>query len=82
MSLAEKQIATAKEFVNGYNEWTAEGLLRARSDDCVHAVLPVSMNRPPRTNAEYKLFFGNLEPLMKEFKVRRCNLGRSCSSIG
>lgn len=70
MSLAEKQIATAKEFVNGYNEWTAEGLLRARSDDCVHAVLPVSMNRPPRTNAEYKLFFGNMEPLMKDFKVR------------
>ncbi|EME42052.1 hypothetical protein DOTSEDRAFT_174856 [Dothistroma septosporum NZE10] len=69
MSLAEKQIETAKAFVEGYNEFTVEGLLRARSNDCVHAVLPVSLGRPPRTNNDYKMFFGNLQETLKNFKM-------------
>lgn len=69
-SVAAKQRATAERFINGYNEWTVEGLLGARSDDCVHAMLPVSLNRPPRTNADYKLFFGNLETHMSAFHMK------------
>ncbi|KAF2174248.1 hypothetical protein M409DRAFT_49108 [Zasmidium cellare ATCC 36951] len=69
-SVAAKQLATAQKFVDGYNEWTAQGVVRARSDDCVHAVLPVSLNRPPRTNADYKLFFGNVEPHMSDFHMK------------
>lgn len=69
-TLAEKQLATAKAFVDGYNEWTAEGLLRARSEDCIHAVLPISLNRPPRTNGDYKLYFGNLQPHMTDFHMK------------
>ena len=69
MSLAEKQVETSKAFIEGYNEFTIEGLLRARSDDCIHAILPVSLGRPPRTNNDYKMFFGNLKDVLKDFKV-------------
>lgn len=69
MSLAENQKRTAQAFINGYNEWTVEGLMRARSDDCIHAMLPASLNRPERTNKDYEQFFQPLSKLMSAMKV-------------
>jgi len=43
MLLAEAQNRTARAFIDGYNEWTVEGLLRARADSCVHEVLPAAL---------------------------------------
>lgn len=70
MSLAEAQKKTAQAFIDGYNEFTIEGLLRARSDDCVHAMLPASLGRPDRTNADYEKFFAQLKNMMGGMKVR------------
>lgn len=80
MSLAEKQIETAKAFIEGYNEFTVEGLLRARSDDCIHAMLPVSLARPPRTNNDYKMFFGNLQETLKDFRVQLNERAFACNA--
>jgi len=74
MTLAENQKRTAEDLLQGYRDWTIEGLLRARSDDCVHLMLPESLNRPPRTNEDYKEFFKPLSHMMSEFKVRQCSL--------
>ena len=70
MSVAENQKRTAQTFVDGYNEWTVEGLLRPRTDNCVHSMLPASLGRPDRTNADYEPFFKRLRGFMKGFHVR------------
>ncbi|CAJ2502724.1 Uu.00g101180.m01.CDS01 [Anthostomella pinea] len=69
MSLAENQKRTAQAFVDGYNEWTIEALMRPRSDDCVHARLPASLNRPERNNEAYTTFFQPLSKTVKEMKM-------------
>lgn len=46
-----------------------KGILRARSADCVHAVLPASMSRPESSNEEYAEFFGRLKDVVHGFKV-------------
>ncbi|EMC91463.1 hypothetical protein BAUCODRAFT_160969 [Baudoinia panamericana UAMH 10762] len=68
-SLAETQKRTALAFLDGYNEFTVEGLLRVRTEDCVHVSLPASMGRPDRNNEEYAMFFHQLERVLKNFKM-------------
>lgn len=70
MSYAEAQEKTAEAFIDGYNEFTVEGVLRVRADDCVHVMLPASLARPERTNAVYGKFFKGITTVMKDFKVR------------
>ncbi|KAK3628735.1 hypothetical protein LTR56_018456 [Elasticomyces elasticus] len=73
MTLAETQKRTAEDFIRGYNEWTLEGLLRARSDDCVHVTLPASLGRPNRTNEDYREFFKPLSHMISELKMEILN---------
>ena len=70
-SLAETQIETCEKFAAGYSEWTVEGLLRLRTNDCMHSVLPASVGRKPVTNEEYGNFFKALQPVVKNFRVRK-----------
>lgn len=70
MSVAENQIRTAKDLFEGYNEYTADAVLRARADNCIHVILPTSLNRPSKNNEEYREFFGPLQGIMHRFQVR------------
>ncbi|KAK5996388.1 Monooxygenase AgnL5-like protein [Cladobotryum mycophilum] len=69
-TIAEKQLATAKALFDGYNEYTADAVLRVRAPECVHAIWPTSLNRPSKTNDEYREFFGPLQKLMKNYEVK------------
>ncbi|KAJ5306863.1 hypothetical protein N7508_005878 [Penicillium antarcticum] len=68
-SVAENQIRTAKDLFEGYNEYTADAVLRSRADNCVHYILPTSLNRPSKTNEEYREFFGPLQKVMHRFET-------------
>lgn len=70
MSVAENQKRTAQAFVAACNEYTAEGVLKLRHEDCRHALLPASMGIPERTNAEYLEMFDRLGDLLQGFHVR------------
>ncbi|KAK4951263.1 hypothetical protein LTR10_010236 [Elasticomyces elasticus] len=65
MTLADTQKPTAEDFIKGYNEWTIDGPLRARSAEC----LPASLGRPDSMNEDYKHFFQSFSGMMSEFKV-------------
>lgn len=70
MSVAENQIRTAKALFEGYNEYTADAVLRVRADECIHVILPTTLNRPSKNNEEYREFFGPLQKIMHRFEVR------------
>ena len=68
-SVAENQVSTAKALFEGYNEYTADAVLRARADNCIHVILPTTLNRPSKNNKEYREFFGPLQSIMYKFEV-------------
>ena len=70
MSLADKQKQTAIDFVDGYNEFNVEGFLARRSKDCIHKILPASLERPPLSNEEYIAIYIPIFPLLRNYKVR------------
>lgn len=74
-TVAENQVKTMYSLFEGYNEYTVEGVMRARADGCTHAILPTSLNRPTKTNDEYAEWFANLRGHMRSFKV--CDLWQS-----
>lgn len=69
-SVAENQIATTKDLFQGYNEYNADAVLRSRADNCIHVILPTTLNRPSKNNEEYREFFGPLQKIMHKFQVR------------
>ena len=69
MSVADKQKKTAQAFLDGYNAMTSEAVLAPRADECIHNMLPASMNRAGKSNEEYRTFITKLGPMMKDMKV-------------
>lgn len=81
MSVAENQIRTAKALFEGYNEYTADAVLRVRADECIHVILPTTLNRPSKNNEEYREFFGPLQKIMHRFEVRLVSLLDSARTV-
>lgn len=69
MSIADNQIRAMHALFEGYDEYTVEGVMRARAPECTHGILPKSLGRETKTNQEYSEFFKGLAPIMKKFKV-------------
>lgn len=69
MGIAENQIRAMETLFAGYDEYTVEGVMRARAPECTHAILPKSLGRETKNNKEYAEFFQGLTPIMKKFKV-------------
>ncbi|KAI9321100.1 hypothetical protein DFJ73DRAFT_877051 [Zopfochytrium polystomum] len=62
-------LQTALAAIAAYNAWNITDILAVRSPDCIHYVLPSSLNQPPRDNAAYAAYFSALMPLYKNFHV-------------
>lgn len=67
--VAENQIKTMHALFEGYDQYTVDGVMRARAPECTHGILPKSLGRETKTNEEYAEFFKGLAPIMKKFKV-------------
>ena len=71
-TLEEDMRAATRDFVvEGWSgRWTAEKVLKQRSPDCIHTVLPSSQQVPKRTNDEWAAYFSNVEGLIWDATVR------------
>ncbi|KAL6831451.1 hypothetical protein J3E69DRAFT_354320 [Trichoderma sp. SZMC 28015] len=67
--LRSRMMELAISFLNAFNEFTTESVVRYRSENCMHRLLPKSLDAPPRTNSEYSAWVGNLKNVMSGFKL-------------
>jgi ketosteroid isomerase-like protein len=68
-SLAAQQ-STAQTFINAYNTWDIEAIMKYRTPDCQQQVLPFSMGKPAKNNTEYRSYFESIMPLFSNFTVK------------
>ncbi|KAI1382481.1 hypothetical protein F4677DRAFT_401998 [Hypoxylon crocopeplum] len=68
--LREQLSQTSKLFLEAFNEFTPESVVRYRSPSCMHHLLPATMKTPPQTNADYANFVAVLQPIMPGFRLR------------
>ncbi|KAI0837004.1 hypothetical protein F5Y06DRAFT_272797 [Hypoxylon sp. FL0890] len=66
----EQLLKTANLFLEDFNEFTPESVLRHRSPTCLHRLLPATLKSPPQTNADYGNLIASLQPIMPAFKLR------------
>jgi hypothetical protein len=82
MSQSARQKQPAQAFVDGYNTCTIEGLLARRSKHCIHKIRPASLQVPDKDNAQYEEQYGQLIPLLKNYKVRRSSFSSCFTQAG
>ncbi|KAI1078893.1 hypothetical protein F5B20DRAFT_546579 [Whalleya microplaca] len=63
-------LQTTHLFIEAFNEFTPESVVRHRSASCIHRLLPATLHAPPRSNAEYAALVGALGPVMDGFTLR------------
>lgn len=63
-----KLLETSNLFIEEYNKWTVDSILSTRSPSCTHHVAPVSLDTPPRNNAEFAEFVGPLLSVFRDFR--------------
>ncbi|KAI1409285.1 hypothetical protein F5Y13DRAFT_170567 [Hypoxylon sp. FL1857] len=66
----EQLLKTVNLFLEAFNEFTPESVVRYRSPTCLHRLLPDTLKRPPQTNTDYANFIAVLQPIMPDFKLR------------
>ncbi|EMD86779.1 hypothetical protein COCC4DRAFT_42212 [Bipolaris maydis ATCC 48331] len=60
---------TARAVIAAYNAWDIDDIMAYRSPDCKHRVLPTSMHRAARSNAEYRAYLSEVMHLYSNFTV-------------
>ncbi|KAF9059486.1 hypothetical protein BDP27DRAFT_1310838 [Rhodocollybia butyracea] len=55
---------TALAIIDAYNNWDLPAILSFRDSNCIHQILPKSLNRPPLSNSDYETYF---TPWLKAF---------------
>jgi hypothetical protein len=60
---------TARAVIEAYNAWDIDDIMAYRSPDCKHRVLPASMNRAAKSNAEYRAYLSTIMHLYSNFTV-------------
>ena len=68
LSLAAQQ-DTARAVISAYNAWDIDEIMAYRSTDCKHRILPASMDRAAKSNAEYRAYLSTTMPLYSNFTV-------------
>ncbi|KAI1758927.1 hypothetical protein GGR53DRAFT_191947 [Hypoxylon sp. FL1150] len=68
--LREQLLQTAEVFLEGFNEFTPESVVRQRSPTCTHRISPATLQLPPTSNAGYGDFVGLLRHAMPAFQMR------------
>ncbi|KAI1136523.1 hypothetical protein F5Y05DRAFT_391568 [Hypoxylon sp. FL0543] len=66
----EQLLKTANLFIEAFNEFTPESVVRYRSPTCLHHLLPDTLKSPARTNDEYAKFIAAVQPVAQGFKLR------------
>ncbi|KAL6171937.1 hypothetical protein ACJQWK_02930 [Exserohilum turcicum] len=60
---------TARAVIEAYNAWDINKIMAYRSPDCKHRVLPASMHREARSNAQYRAYLSRIMHLYSNFTV-------------
>ncbi|KAI6090683.1 hypothetical protein F4821DRAFT_22447 [Hypoxylon rubiginosum] len=68
--LREQLLQTTKAFLEAFNEFTPEAVVRNRSPTCTHRIFPATLKLPATSNAEYGEFVGLLKHVMPVFEMR------------
>lgn len=68
-TVLENMKRTAEAVLDGYRAWEIEAIMKPRTDDCVHQLLPKSLGRPGRDNKNYREYFATVANIFKDFKV-------------
>ncbi|KAI1397105.1 hypothetical protein F4819DRAFT_473174 [Hypoxylon fuscum] len=66
----DQLLQTTKLFLEAFNEFTAESVVRYRSPSCIQHILPTTLKIPQQTNAEYASFVDTLKTFMPGFKIQ------------
>ncbi|KAI0382422.1 hypothetical protein F5Y04DRAFT_252636 [Hypomontagnella monticulosa] len=65
----EQLLQTTKLFLDAFNEFTPEGVVRHCSPTCTHRLLPATLKTPTQTNAEYSNLIASIREIMPDFKI-------------
>ncbi|KAF3059433.1 putative dihydroxyacetone synthase protein [Daldinia childiae] len=63
-------LGTVKLFIEAFNEFTPESVVRYRSPTCMHRLVPATLNSPPQSNTEYAGLIAALTTVMPTFHLR------------
>ncbi|KAI0122039.1 hypothetical protein F4814DRAFT_197194 [Daldinia grandis] len=66
----EQLLETVRLFIEAFNEFTPESVVRYRSPTCTHRLVPATLNSPPQSNAEYANLISVLTTIMPTFHLR------------
>ena len=62
-----KRVQTAFDVLDGFKEWTVEGVTRWNGPGFQHQVLPLSRGAAVKDAAAWKTYFKSIEPLFRGF---------------
>ncbi|KAL7621037.1 hypothetical protein AAE478_008349 [Parahypoxylon ruwenzoriense] len=66
----EQLLQTTNLFLEAFNEFTPESVVRYRSPSCTHRIFPTILNSPTQTNADFANFVSALRPVMPALQFR------------
>ena len=66
---ASTALETAHATIASYNEWKLDSIMAFRAPDCIHYILPASLDRKPLNNEEYAAYFADIMPTFRGFHV-------------
>ncbi|KAF2996998.1 hypothetical protein E8E14_002572 [Neopestalotiopsis sp. 37M] len=72
-----KRREVAFQAIEAYNKWTIDAVMAYRDESCIQQILPkrptfvrtASLKREPMNNAAYRVAFGAMMPLFRNFHV-------------
>lgn len=68
-AVIENMKHTTRAVLESYEKWEIEAIMAPRDDNCIHQILPMSLERPPRNNEEFRGYLTPIIPLFKGFTV-------------
>jgi len=69
--LAVKMRQTTDAFVQAWEEWKVEPVMAVRAPECLMLQFPTSLQIPERDNDSFRKWFGGVDTLLSNCKVRR-----------
>ncbi|KAI1376829.1 hypothetical protein F4677DRAFT_418151 [Hypoxylon crocopeplum] len=66
----DQLLQTAKSFLESFNDFTPESVVRYSSPTCTYRILPAILKSPPQTNAELVCFIKELKAIAPAFELR------------
>jgi hypothetical protein len=69
-TLEQKMRATTEAFLYSFDgQWQPDATMKYRAPECIHKMLPATINVPPKNNEEWAARFKNVAPLVTDGKV-------------